>query len=235
MNYFDISNSDFSELFWKKLLSFSSSLHHEKLNLFKKLDDLNFLRKKSDYNTGSCNSTTCWMLYSLAYYFQTMKIIEVGSFIGRSIFSILYGSKKANIYNNNIINAYCCDVSNSIKLPKIQGVNISQFHKTASVDMFKRLKNDKFDLFHFDGRLNLEELKYIKNLSHNQTIYIFDDFENLDKGVMNFALFTENNFLDNKYQFIPPPNINILNKFSLTEKTSTACLLPKDLIRLSHQ
>ena len=64
---------------------------------------------------------------------------------------------------------------------------------------------------------------------------IFDDFENLDKGVMNFALFTENNFLDNKYQFIPPPNINILNKFSLTEKTSTACLLPKDLIRLSHQ
>ena len=60
--------------------------------------------------------------------------------------------------------------------------------KTLSTEALKKVseKGDSMDLFFFDGGLQSSDLKYIAQLSGENTIFVVDDFEGISKGVINF-------------------------------------------------
>jgi len=236
MKNFHINHRDISNIFWKKLFSYSSNMNPDKVSLLKFNENLDKLKNKATYKTGSINRTTQWALFSLAYFFEVKSIIEVGSYIGKSLSSLLHGSVKASLNNEDIL-AICCDKDNKITLPKFSKAKVHQFHKKTSTEMFKNIdKNIQFDLFHFDGRIQNEDIDYIKKFSHNESIYLFDDFEVVEKGVVNYSLMLENNIIDKtKYLIITPPNEIILKEFGFFEKCTTACVIPFSVIRFSTQ
>jgi ABC-type histidine transport system ATPase subunit len=53
--------------------------------------------------------------------------------------------------------------------------------------MFKDLaeKGVGVDLIYLDGRLQQEDFQYFSKIIHDQTIFVFDDFEGVEKGVVN--------------------------------------------------
>ena len=139
MKNININPSDLSVIFWNKILENSylkSEIYREEF--FSKIDSLDKLRVKSDYNTGSITSTTSWLLYSLVIYFKPETIIEVGSFIGKSIISMALGADTyKEEYESKI---YCCDMSNDITLPKLSLTKITQFNKTTKKMIYAFLK-----------------------------------------------------------------------------------------------
>jgi hypothetical protein len=53
--------------------------------------------------------------------------------------------------------------------------------------MFKALadKRTSVDLMYLDGRIQDEDLQYFPQITHDQTVFVFDDFEGIEKGVVN--------------------------------------------------
>jgi hypothetical protein len=53
--------------------------------------------------------------------------------------------------------------------------------------MFKDMAEKKVgvDLLYLDGRLQQEDFQYFPQIIHDQTIFVFDDFEGTEKGVIN--------------------------------------------------
>ena len=186
MKTININSTDLSLIFWKKVLN-NSSLKQRTMqkDFFKKLDSLEELRLQSSYNTGSISSTTSWLLFSVVLFFKPKIIVEVGSFIGKSTFSMAFA---ADTYLKEYgCSIYCCDYSNEINFPNFTSTKIMQFHKKSSTEMFKYFGSEqKFDLLHLDGRLQNEDFDLLKNNLNDKSIFILDDFEGNEKGVINF-------------------------------------------------
>ena len=135
------------------------------------------LRSEAEYNTGSLPYDDAVELYKLVKFFQPNVIAEVGTFIGVS-------TETMNLAMDRLVDIYTCDHSNNIDL----GVsNIFQYPKTSSTDMFKDLAEKKVgvDLLYLDGRLQQSDLELFHKIVHDQTIFVFDDFEGTEKGVVN--------------------------------------------------
>ncbi len=231
-----IGPSDLSNIFWNTILE-NAFLKQKtfQAEFFKKIDSLEELRKESDKNTGSISSSTSWMIFSTTLFFQPKIIMEVGSFIGKSTLSM--GIATDFYSENNECQIYCCDHSNKIHLPNYCKANINQFHKTSSTEMLNSIPNDiKFDLVHLDGWLQKEDFDTIKNHLHKKTIFVLDDFEGIEKGTVNYLNLVNNLIISrNSYRLIDPIKSEILNKFNLIEKTTTAILLPMEYINFSNQ
>ena len=193
------------------------------------------LRKDSDKNTGSISSSTSWMLFSTSLFFQPKTIMEVGSFIGKSTISM--GIATDFYSQNDECHIYCCDHSNEIKLPNYCKAQINQFHKTSSTDMLKSIPSDiKFDLIHLDGWLQNEDFVLVKNHMHEKTLFVLDDFEGIEKGVINYLNLVNNAIISrNSHRLIDPIKSEVLNKFNLIENSSTAIILPMQFINFSNQ
>jgi len=136
------------------------------------------LRSDADYNTGSLPYDDAVELYKLVKFFQPKVIAEVGTFIGISTRSMRLGKSSADIYT--------CDVSNRIQVSD-NDTKLHQYPKTSSTDMFKDLAEKKVnvDLIYLDGRLQQDDFQYFPKIIHDQTIFVFDDFEGIEKGVIN--------------------------------------------------
>ena len=148
MNIININPSDLSNIFWKKILdnSFMKSRTIQS-EFFEKIDSLDSLRSQSSYNTGSISSTTAWQLFSVVLFFKPKKIIEVGSFIGKSTFSMALSAD--NYLAEGNCHIYCCDYSNEIHFPNMTKTKIMQFHKTSSTEMLRQLEGESiFDFIH---------------------------------------------------------------------------------------
>lgn len=153
-------------------------------------------------------------------YFRPTLIAEVGTFIGRSTYSLAVGSgDKATVYT--------CDASNDIKLPPMPegAARVVQFPNTTSTDMFKSLLADKnlgrkIDLFYIDGRVSEEDKALMLQLSNDRTIIVLDDFEGVEKGVANGML-------------LGTPNHLLI--YPRTPDGKTALLVPIQLLQLTAQ
>lgn len=149
--------------------------------------DFDSLREQADYNTGSMSSSDMMDIIEVTDYFQPKVIAEVGTFIGRSTYSLATAAGDGALI-------YTCDSSNDIKLPLPPpgSARVIQCPRTSSTDMFRRMLADghanSVDLLYIDGRLTEEDNRLVFNLSHKNTVFVLDDFEGIEKGVANAFL-----------------------------------------------
>lgn len=232
----NINSFDLSSIFWKKILNNSFlKIKPYQAQFFETIDSLDKLRVQSSYNTGSISSTTAWLLFSITLFFKPKIILEIGSFIGKSTFSMaLAADFNLTEYSCDI---FCCDYSNEIKFPNLTKTKIKQFHKTSGTNMLKKLDTDlNIDLIHLDGRLQDEDCILIKERVNQNTIFIIDDFEGNEKGVSNLFILLNNNVISRTtYCVIYPVDDLICKRYGLVEKSTTAILLPIKCLKITSQ
>lgn len=176
MNPVQIGRQRFSDIFWGIVDERVDDYPYEVIE--KIVEEQQKLRSDADYNTGSLPYDDAVELYKLVKFFQPKVIAEVGTFIGISTRSMRLGKSSADIYT--------CDVSNRIQVSD-NDTKLHQYPKTSSTDMFKDLAEKKVnvDLIYLDGRLQQDDFQYFPKIIHDQTIFVFDDFEGIEKGVVN--------------------------------------------------
>jgi len=215
-----------SKIFWEIILTEDQFVNsEEKRELFDNLISLENLRGEADYNTGSISISQAYLLYLFLKYFKPIKVIEIGTFIGRSTISMANAietySDKGEIYT--------CDFSNDIKLPWKGKCKIKQFPKTKSSEMLNNLKGE-YDLVFIDGRVSDEELSTFESLINQNTIIILDDFEGIEKGVVNLAKLRQINKL-NQHLLINTISEDLLKQYNLHNHSRMGALIPMTLFQ----
>lgn len=133
---------------------------------------------------ATINEYSANMLRRVAFYFQPRVVAEIGTYIGRSTMALAQGMGHGEIHT--------CDTGPQLLSEKrwkeevLTGVFLHQYHATSTV-MFGQLTKP-VDLFFFDGRIQEADLPLIANLSVPECVYLFDDFEGIEKGVANALL-----------------------------------------------
>ena len=180
MNTLKLNRVTLSPAIWTTIASVG--IHPQRPN-----PDHDRLIRQADYKTGSISPIDAGELNAIVRYFGPATVVEVGTYIGNSTRAIVSGMSGGVIYT--------CDAANDIKLPPIYGATIEQFPKTASTKMFEALVTRKIqpDLFYIDGRLADEDAGLMAKLNPG-SIVVLDDFEGVEKGVVNAGLLLSNAF-----------------------------------------
>jgi len=178
MNPLKIGRQRFSKIFWDIVDEKVSDYPHEMIE--KIIEDQQKLRAEANYNTGSVPFDDAVELYKLVKFFKPRMIAEVGTFIGVST-KVMDEALKDDFHR-----IFTCDSSNDIQIYK-DNKHIIQYPKQTSTHMFRDLadKNLGIDLIYLDGRIQEEDFQYLPNIIHDHTIFVFDDFEGIEKGTVN--------------------------------------------------
>ena len=181
MNPVQIGRKRFSDIFWNIIDEKVGDFPFEKIERI--VEQQQELRSQAEYNTGSLPVDDAFELYKLVKFFQPKVIAEVGTFIGVS-------TNVMNLAMERLVDIYTCDYSNDINLDV---PNIFQYPNTASPDMFADMatKNVKADIVYLDGRLSQPDFEPLGKIVTDQTVFVLDDFEGVEKGVAN-AMVLEN-------------------------------------------
>lgn len=126
---------------------------------------------------GTVGIYTAFMLKRIARLLKPFTVAEIGTYIGRSMSALAEGMRTGDIYT-------CDSETNRCHAVQIEDVKIHLHPKTTSTQMFAMMKS-QVDLFFFDGRIQPADVEHIQRLSKPDTIYLFDDFEGVEKGVAN--------------------------------------------------
>ena len=230
MNNFKLSSRLFSYSFWEGIFSYSDMGEKKKQDLFNEIDQLDKLKKKADYNTGSISKTAAWCLYCVVNYFKPQNIMEIGTFIGKSSWSMLKAQEDAKVENAYLVT---CDMSNDISIPWYGKTNFKQYKKKTSTEMFQN-EIIKPDLIFFDGRILKEDLEIFQKLVNENTIIVLDDFEGVEKGVIN--LLTLRNIPQLKSHFLVYPcDKKKSEQMNHLSYSTLAVMLPPNKIELVAQ
>jgi hypothetical protein len=222
-----------SPVVWQRIFESTCYLtEYRRSDFFKELDALEGLRTQADYNTGSISAAACWALMAVAHYFKPKTVIEVGTFIGKSTLSLLRGMEFAGVSDPKI---YTCDFSNDIKLPFVRNDEVSQFPRSSSTDMFQKLNAAGVvcDLLALDGRLQPGDFELLGSLLHQNSIILLDDFEGVEKGVLNGSSLMQS--LQKTHTLVYPPSHDMLNRLGFFDDCTSALIVPRALFQLSNQ
>ena len=230
MKSINLSVRNVSKIFWEIIYLNKDLLKNDfREKLFNKLNDLEKLRSIADYNTGSISLSSAFSLFLLVKHFKPMRILEIGTFIGKSTISM--ASAMEEFTNKGEI--FTCDASNEIKLPYVGNTKIIQFMKQDSTKMLECLTG-KFDLLFIDGRIKNSDTKLILNLITDKSIIIFDDFEGIEKGVANLMLLRQLKEFNKHYQ-INPPSEEFLKLHNFHSGALLGLLVPIHEFQLTNQ
>jgi predicted O-methyltransferase YrrM len=204
-------------------------LSAEKEALFSRLARLDDLRAEADYNTGSISPVAAWSLYNVVRHFRPKRIIEVGTFIGKSTVSMAAALEDQKVSGD----IFTCDGSNEIRLPWDGMTHIHQFPKTTSGEMFKAI-DGPCDLVFLDGRLKKQDLELLDPLITDDTIFVLDDFEGMEKGVINLTLLMGMEKLKEHFLLFPA-STGWLAQRGFISHSVTAVLIPKSKFAFTRQ
>ena len=181
MNSIQIGRKRFSEIVWNIIDEKVGDFPFEKIERI--IEHQQELRSQAEYNTGSVPVEDAFELYKIVKFFQPNVIAEVGTFIGVS-------TKTMNLAMERLVDIYTCDHSNNINLDV---PNIFQYPMRASHEMFADMaeKGVKANLIYLDGRLAQQDFEPLGKIVTENTVFVLDDFEGVEKGVTN-ALILEN-------------------------------------------
>ena len=235
MRTLDISTRLLSEVVWKRLLeSAAHRLLEKRQDFFQLMASLETLRQRADYATGSITTASAWALYCLAHYFAPQRMLEVGTFIGKSALALALGADDAH----SGVELHTCDMSNAIDLPGVSKCRIQQYPRMSSTAMLTGLAagtpSGRFDLLNVDGRLQTEDFSLLHRLCGPELVIALDDFEGVEKGVANLVNMRNSNFLAS-HLLIYPCAEPLLQKFGFADHSTVALLIPQAALRLTTQ
>ncbi|MGI9082704.1 MAG: O-methyltransferase [Candidatus Fonsibacter lacus] len=230
MNTINLSVRNISKIFWEIIYLNKDLLQNDfRAKFFNELNNLEKLRSIANYNTGSISLSSAFSLFLLIKHFKPMRILEIGTFIGKSTISMARAmdefTDKGEIFT--------CDHSNEIKLPFAGNTKITQFMLQDSTKMLECLTG-KFDLIFIDGRLKIQDIKIILNLITDKSIIVFDDFEGIEKGIANLMLLRESKELFHHFQ-INPPSEEFLKLHDFQSHSLLGLLVPVNEFKLTNQ
>ena len=230
MEQIRINRFNLSRLVWTDILTLTGATDREVIA--EPFEYLEVNRKRAAYNTGSISYTNAWCLYSLTRYFKPRVVAEVGTFIGKSTMAMAEAMQAALVENPII---YTCDSSNDISLESKIDIDLVQYPMLTSTDMFTDMvaKQIKADLFFIDGRFSAEDIELLGQVAHETSVFVFDDFEGVEKGVIN-ALNMSNLFA-NGYTLVYPPDTALLLDAYLMGPCNLAMIVPYSLVRFVNQ
>jgi len=112
---------------------------------------------------------------------------------------------------------------------------VIQFRKQTSTQMLAALcANDiQCDFLALDGRLQKDDFKYLKKVLHPNSIILLDDFEGVEKGVVNATMLMSS--LQPSHNLLYPPERYMLSKFGLVDSCTTALIVPRTSFALTNQ
>jgi hypothetical protein len=234
MNNFHISRISFSEIFWNIIFSNGAGIIDQaKKSILSKHLEIEALRTSAEYNTGSISIAASVGLSLLTNYFRPDVIAEVGTFIGRSTYSVALGNSLYGIKSPQI---HTCDFSNDIRVdfdPILK--EIVQYPKKSSTDMFNSIiaQGVSPDLYLLDGRLQQDDVGLLVKLQAENAVIILDDFEGTEKGVSNaFKLL---NVFKNNFLLAYPPSTSLLKSYGFSDTSTSAVLIPLSKIKFVNQ
>jgi len=239
VNPIGLNRARLSKTIWESILDGAEEYPSVKNFLQDTLNRQEERRADADYNTGSINKAAAWLNFAIALKFNPAIIGEVGTFIGKSTLSLAYGmhinSRSDTVFTKRMI--LTCDYSNDIEVKnEAWGISVEQFRKQASIDMFCSMheRNIHADLLYIDGRLNKEDLEIIPKVVHEHTVFVFDDCEGLEKGIINLLNLAQiSDFAG--YTLVYPPETETLRKYGLYGYAYTGMLIPNTLIKITNQ
>lgn len=215
-----LSSRLLTDVFWSIIFQKDEERLDDKEALFRRLIGLEDLRAEADYNTGSISLAAAWSLYGLVRHFRPKRIIEVGTFIGKSTIAMASAMEDSRAPGE----IFTCDGSNEITLPWEGHTRIRQFQKTLSGDMFKAL-DAPCDMVFLDGRLKKQDLPLLDPLITEETLFVLDDFEGMEKGVINLTQLMSMEKLQSHFLLFPP-STEWLARRGYTSHSVTAVLIP---------
>lgn len=236
MNTLDISTRLLSEAVWKRVLESSAHRLREKSQpFFQLLGSLEALRAQAAYNTGSISTAAAWTLYSLAHYFRPRRLLEVGTFIGKSTLALASGADDAGSGTD----LHTCDMSNVLELPRATRCEVRQYPGQSSTAMFTQLAANHrteapFELLYLDGRLTSEDLPLLNRICSPDLIVALDDFEGIEKGVANLITVRNAQFLTS-HMLVYPCSESVLHSFGFADHSTVALLIPQACLRFTAQ
>lgn len=234
MNDMNINRYFFSEVFWRIIFANGSPIiEGAKSRLAAEHLNFEVLRSKADYNTGSISMSAAVCLVLLCNYFRPTLIAEVGTFIGRSTFSLMLGGRMSGYSGPTI---HTCDMSNCIDLSSFEFRDqVVQYQKKSSSEMFTQLRSRSLspEMYVIDGRLQKDDLPLLKKLRAESAIIVLDDFEGYEKGVVNADRLLET-FKDN-FLLAYPISSSHLALHNLNDFSTVAVLIPRSKLRFVNQ
>ena len=226
----NISTYRFSNIFWDIVLETSEGVTEEvKSSFYSSSLNLENLRVHANYNTGSISISQAYLLYLVTKFFNPQKVIEVGTFIGRSTIAMAMGIESKRKDGE----IHTCDSSNDILLPYYGSTSIIQYPRQTSVDMLKQLTST-FDFVFLDGRVQSEDLKLLDSLIHKDTVIALDDFEGMEKGVINLTYLRKLGKLKD-YMLVYPATQSQLESNGLKGRSLLSLLIPRHFVRFTNQ
>jgi predicted O-methyltransferase YrrM len=168
--FVSISFAQFSKCFW------------ERAELRAKEDAPHSTALAFGEGKASIGVETAYWLFCITHYYQPEVVVEIGTYHGRSAHAMALGMTKGSIWT--------CDSENNDPIPWDHNDIRLARHHMKSTEMLAKLKAP-VDMFFFDGRIQPDDVEHIERLSHQHTVYVFDDFEGLNKGVANAFLLAD--------------------------------------------
>ncbi len=237
MEQLTISSRLFSDVVWKRIFENAAPrLVVEGPAFFREIEELDALRSRAEYNTGSIPAASAWLLYALTFLFRPSMVIEIGTFIGKSTVSMAKGMDEAGIADGMI---HTCDYSNDIAIPAPGKTKIVQYPKQSSTEMLTAIRqahqgDGLFEMIHVDGRLQDEDLALLGQLCSDRIVFALDDFEGCEKGVANYAKLRESGLIP-QYILVNPPSEELVRSYGLLDYSTTALLISPHSIGLTAQ
>lgn len=225
-----LSQRRMSRLFWEIIFETDELISSETKKLFfEQSVALESLRKDAAYNTGSIPISQSYILFLLTLFLKPKRVIEIGTFIGRSTLSI---AKAMDQYCEDG-EIHTCDFSNDIRLPWDGKARITQYPLTSSGQMLEKLEGP-FDLIFLDGRITDLELGRLSELLTENSVVVLDDFEGMEKGVINLIKLRQT-IKFQSYFLIYPTEQTQMRNYNFVGNSTAAVLIPTSMFQLSNQ
>jgi hypothetical protein len=179
--------------YWDTLLQFLTP--HDLPELVNNISICEPRRTSAQYNTGSIPFESSVYLRALSRFYTPRVVAEIGTFIGTSTLAL-----------NPQRVIYTCDRSNDC-VPALYDndrPNIITHPYQSSTEMLRNIQ-EKVDMFFFDGRIQPADIPEIVRLSHDDTVFVFDDCVGNEKGVVNMKLLSSSIQMK-RLAILPIPN-----------------------------
>jgi len=162
-----------TNLYSDEIISFKETLNSENLRV-----ECSAVTKDPEALLSATSCEDCLFLYILIRHLKPTSILEIGTWVGSTLFSIISACEK----NNKPYQIHTID-NNDALLLESSFLHSVIVHKGWSQDILKNI-NTQFDFVFADGNINFDTANLLENMITPDTFFITHDYvAPFDKGI----------------------------------------------------